>query len=436
MATSAEFLTYVNRALKLLKEGAYDQIDPEDTSFTDPGELEVIATLTDVQAAMQEVCRQANVIAEGDYTAEIAPRSDTDELGLALLNMTKTLREVAQVAEAVSVGDYCAQVEVKGEQDKLAASINLMVGNLQEVCRQAKVIAAGDYSAEIAPRSDKDELGIALFNMTRKLQEREAGLLKATALLEERNKDLETLLYVTSHDLREPLRTLQNFSRLVNDRYADKLDEKGQDFLRRIVRGADRLDLLVEDVLTLSRAQRLVKPNQWLEARTIVDDALGRLQSKIRQSGAEVRVADELPRLYVDQMWATQAVYNLAANALKFTREGQPPEVEIDAYHPRAGVGSVGIVVRDRGPGVDAEYRERIFDLFKRAVDREVEGTGAGLAIVRQIARRHDGNVWVEDRQGGGSQFIITFGVSKAKERQDDPGETRTDRDLVGGRQR
>ena len=396
--------------------------------------MEVISTLTDVQTVMQEVCAQANVIAAGNYSAEIAPRSDKDVLGIALLNMTKTLREVAKVAEAVSVGDYSARVEVKGEQDELAASVNQMVGNLQEVCRQANEIAAGDYSTEIAPRSDKDGLGIALFNMTRRLREREAGLLRATTLLEERNKDLETLLYVTSHDLREPVRTLQNFSRLVNDRYADKLDEKGQDFLRRIVRGADRLDLLVEDVLTLSRAQRLVEPNQWLEGRTIVDDVLGQLQGKIRQSGAEVRVADELPRLYVDQMWATQAVYNLVANALKFTREGQPPEVEIDAYQPIEGGRPTGIVVRDRGPGVDPQYRERIFELFKRAVDREIEGTGAGLAIVRQIARRHDGNVWVEDRQGGGSEFIITFPVSK--ERQNDPVEKQTDRDLVGGRQR
>jgi signal transduction histidine kinase len=344
VATSREFLTYVHRVLKLLKEGAYDWIDPEGTSFTDPAELEVISALADIQAEMQEVCRQA------------------------------------------------------------------------------KVIAAGDYSAEIAPRSDKDELGITLFNTSRMLQEREAGLLKATVLLEERQKDLETLLYVTSHDLREPLRTLQNFSRLVNDRYADKLDDKGQDFLRRIVRGADRLDRLVEDVLTLSQAQRLVEPNQWLEARTIVNDVLERLENKIRESGAEVRVADGLPRLYVDKTWAVQAVYNLVANALKFTREGQPPEIEIDTYHPRAGVGAVGIVVRDRGLGVCAEHRERIFGLFRRAVDRDVDGTGAGLAIVRQIARRHGGDVWVEGRQGGGSEFTITFSVPK--EQQNDPAET------------
>jgi len=358
MATSTEFLTYVNRVLKFLEDGTYDQVLSKDTSFMEPAELEVISTLTGVQDAMQEVCLQANAI------------------------------------------------------------------------------AAGDYSAEIAPRSDKDKLSIAMNQMARKLQEREAALSKANAQLEERAKDLETLLYVTSHDLREPLRTLQNFSRLVNDRYADRLDEKGQDFLRRIARGADRLDVLVEEILTLSRAQRLVEPNQWVQGRTIVGDALERLEHKIRQSGAEVRVADELPRLYVDRMWATQAVYNLVANALKFTREGQPPEVEVDAYQPIEGGGSTGIVVRDRGPGVDPQYRERIFELFKRAVDREVEGTGAGLAIVRQIARRHGGNVWVEDREGGGSQFIITFGVSKAKEQQDDPDQARTDRDLVGGRQR
>ena len=253
-------------------------------------------------------------------------------------------------------------------------------------------------------------------------------------LIQEKNKDLETLLYVTSHDLREPLRALQNFSRLTQERYADVLDEKGQDFLRRIVRGADRLDMLVEDILTLSRAQRMVQPNQWVAGKAVVDDALELLEMKIRKSGAKVRVADDLPWLYVDHRWAVQAVYNLLANALKFAAEGLPPDIEIGAYRPKDGGKDAGIVVRDRGPGVGTEYQERIFELFKRAVGRDIEGTGAGLAIVRQVAQRHGGNAWVEDRDGGGSVFIITFGT--AKEPQHDRDEARTDRDLVGGRQR
>jgi PAS domain S-box-containing protein len=264
---------------------------------------------------------------------------------------------------------------------------------------------------------------------------------KRTAqMLREKNADLETLLYVTSHDLREPLRTIQSFAALVDQRYADRLDEKGQDFLKRIVRGAGRLDRLVDDILTLSRAQRTIAPNEWVDAEMLVDDVLQRLETAVQAAGATVRVADPLPRLFVDRVWATQAVYNLVANALKFKRGGEPPRIEIDAYDPPAGEAVAGLAVGDRGPGVPPECRQRIFELFQRAVGREVEGTGAGLAIVSQIARRHGGAAWVEPRSGGGSKFIITFALPKEQPNGDHRTGTvhrdrKRHRDLVGGRQ-
>jgi len=225
-----------------------------------------------------------------------------------------------------------------------------------------------------------------------------------------KNRELETLLYVTSHDLREPLRAIQNFSRMVSDRYADRLDEKGQDFLRRVVRGTVRLDALIEDVLALSRAQRMEPPSEEVDARELVEGALERLEAIVQETGANIRIADDLPRLTVNRMWATQAVYNLLANSLKFTREGGPPKVTVDPCRAEsAGVKELGLVVRDRGPGIELKHAERIFDLFQRAVGREVEGTGAGLAIVRQVAEQHGGRAWARPRDGGGAEFFITF---------------------------
>ncbi|MBI3333568.1 MAG: hypothetical protein HYZ93_05715 [Candidatus Omnitrophica bacterium] len=118
-----------------------------------------------------------------------------------------------------------------------------------------------------------------------------------------------------------------------------------------------------------------------------------------------------LPLLRADKTWAVEAIYNLISNALKFTREGQAPEVEVVPYVSDGKIsGITGIAIRDHGPGVAPEHRERIFELFQRAVGREVEGTGAGLAIVRAVAERHGGRAWVQPCQGGGSEFIITFG--------------------------
>jgi signal transduction histidine kinase len=236
---------------------------------------------------------------------------------------------------------------------------------------------------------------------------------RARAELAAKNRDLETLLYVISHDLREPLRAIENFSRIVKDRYQDRLDEKGEDFLRRVILGAQRLNRLLDDILTLSRSQRIGVPTEEVDGETIVLEALRRLEGKINATNAWIRVADSFDGLRVDKTWATQAIYNLLVNALKFTRDGEAPDVEIAPYSPEGSSGVVGIAVRDRGPGVAPEHAERIFQLFQRAVGREVEGTGAGLAIVRQIAERHGGNAWVEPREGGGSQFVITFGQSK-----------------------
>jgi PAS domain S-box-containing protein len=248
-----------------------------------------------------------------------------------------------------------------------------------------------------------------------RVQERTAEILKKT-------RDLETLLYVTSHDLREPLRSIENFSRMVHDRYAKLLDDKGRDFLQRVVRGAQRMDQLMTDILALSRAQRMELPAEEIESESIVREALRRLEDKMKETGATVQVAKDLPWWQGNRTWATQGVYNLIANALKFTRNGEAPEVEIASYQPTVEDGPVvGIVVRDRGPGVAPEHAERIFQLFQRAVGREVEGTGAGLAIVRQVAERHGGRAWVQPREGGGSEFILTFGATNRSEKKEAP---------------
>ena len=234
--------------------------------------------------------------------------------------------------------------------------------------------------------------------------------------LAKRNKDLETLLYVISHDLREPLRAIRNFSAIVQEDYADHLEARGRDMLERVVRGAVRLDQLLSDVLTLSRAQRADLAVTPVDAGAIVREVVEELRGVVEDSGGRVEVDEDLPNIDIDPRWLKRAVYNLVSNALKFTRPGEPPEVHIRAYRPGAGgVGgggrraAQGLVVADRGPGVPVELRGKVFGLFQRGVGRDVPGTGAGLAIVAQIAQRYGGRVWIDDRPGGGSEFAIVF---------------------------
>ncbi|MBI1311195.1 PAS domain S-box protein [bacterium] len=226
----------------------------------------------------------------------------------------------------------------------------------------------------------------------------------------QKNKDLETLLYVTSHDLREPLRAIRSFSELLRDRTVGQLGDTETGFLTRVIDGADRLDRLLEDVLMLSRAQRANEANELIDPSVVIDDVLKQLEPRISETGAVVEVADTLPRVRVDPRWLRQSIFNLVANALKFVNEGESPQIQIAGYERSSDAGTVtGLVVHDRGPGVPEEHAERVFQLFQRAVSRRVEGTGAGLAIVRQVAKRYGGNAWVEPRPGGGSSFYLTF---------------------------
>src|SRR5882672_3697976 len=180
-----------------------------------------------------------------------------------------------------------------------------------------------DVSLTISPINDASGKIIGISKIARDISDRKL----AVEQLLKKTRDLETLLYVTSHDLREPLRSIENFSRMVHDRYATHLDDKGRDFLRRVIRGAQRMDQLMTDILALSRAQRMELPAEEVESESIVREALRQLEDKIKETGATVQVAKDLPRLQGNRTWATQGVFNLIANALKFRRNGEAPDV-------------------------------------------------------------------------------------------------------------
>ena len=293
-------------------------------------------------------------------------------------------------------------------------SVNASLISLQSfVCVVAVTMML--LAAALAERKrSQEDLQTANITLEQRVAERTETLGKQTEQLSRMNSELQTLLHVTSHDLREPLRAIETFASTIKAQYSTHLDEKGQNLLWRIARAASRLDQLLNDILELSRVRRTELSVEEIDSAAIAADVLSRLEDKIKQKGAKIKISPDLPRLRVDRRWAVEAIYNLVGNALKYTVEGAPPEIEIVSYQPSTNdPEEVGLVVQDRGPGVAPEHAERIFKLFQRAVGREVEGTGAGLAIVREIATHHGGRAWVRPREGGGSEFIVTFGQKK-----------------------
>jgi PAS domain S-box-containing protein len=237
---------------------------------------------------------------------------------------------------------------------------------------------------------------------------------RAQEAMQARTRELETLLTVASHDLREPLRAMSALTGILRDDYGSRLDDEGRDLLARILAGTQRMEELIEGVALLVRAQKLTVARRPTDGRGALAEALQRLETVIARQCATITINGPFPVLRAEKGWVVEVLYHLVGNALKFPVDGTPPMVEIAAFgatpDPDRIDGEAGFVVRDRGPGVPADSRERIFNLFRRAVGRQVPGTGVGLAIVREVAERHRGRAFVRPREGGGSEFVVTFG--------------------------
>nr|WP_281377056.1 PAS domain S-box protein [Deinobacterium chartae] len=257
-------------------------------------------------------------------------------------------------------------------------------------------------------------LGLALEGVesNRALQER-------TRELERSNAELERFAYVASHDLQEPLRTIASFTELINRRYGDLMDENGRKYLGFVTRGAERMKLLIDDLLVFSRLNTIREPHQPLSLEEPFQEAVQRLYSTIEASGAVI-THDPFPTVMGDVSELTQLFQNLIGNAVKFRHPDRRPEVHVgverekDCWHVR---------VRDNGIGFEQKYADRIFQIFQRLHLREkYEGTGMGLAIVRKIVEHHSGRVWAESEPGKGSTFHFTVPVVDPE--FPNPGET------------
>ena len=219
------------------------------------------------------------------------------------------------------------------------------------------------------------------------------------------NRELENFAYIASHDLQEPLRMVISYLQLLERRYGDKLGSEAHDYIDFAVDGASRMKAMIEGLLAYSRVgTREMKPAP-ADCEEILREVLENLGLAIEDSGARI-THDRLPVVMGDEVQLVQLFQNLISNAIKFRGE-EPPRIHVSASQQN---GEWIFSVRDNGIGIEAQQRERIFDIFQRLHTREeYQGTGIGLALAKKIVERHHGRIWVVSEPGHGSTFYFSI---------------------------
>ncbi|MBV9769304.1 MAG: hypothetical protein JOZ32_07025 [Bryobacterales bacterium] len=219
------------------------------------------------------------------------------------------------------------------------------------------------------------------------------------------HEDFKQFAYAVSHDLREPVRMIVSYSQLLDRRYHSLLDGEGAEFMRFILEATERMDRLLSDLLTYSHQFRTFdQPLESADAEAALAGAILMLDKTVRESGARV-THDPLPTVNFDFAQLTQLFRQLISNSILF-HGADPPRIHVSASETQD---AVQFSVRDNGIGIDPQYHEQIFGIFKRLQGRDIPGTGMGLAICKRVVEQRGGKIWVESEPGQGATFHFTI---------------------------
>ena len=226
--------------------------------------------------------------------------------------------------------------------------------------------------------------------------------------LERSNNELDAFAYIASHDLKEPLRGIHNYSNFLIEDYGEILNEEGKAKLLTLIRLTQRMEDLIDSLLHFSRLGRVDLSMQHTDLNSVVERSLDLLSARIEEMKVEIRIPRPLPTVYCDRVQMSEVFNNLIANAIKYNDKAEK-WIEIGYIgHPPA---PVTFYVRDNGIGIREKHLEAIFRIFKRlhGPNKYGGGTGAGLTIAKKIVERHRGKIWVESTYGQGSTFYFTL---------------------------
>lgn len=354
---------------------------------------------------------------------------DFDRLSVVLVNPENNTVTVAYVAGDEALGREVGEaLQLDGtiiNEVVLSNQAMVIQGEMEELRRRysnilrypSSVLAPLIYRGELfgvlaarssRPNSFRDEDAEMLSRVASQITPAIANSLLYSAVVQTQedlarsNDDLEQFAYAASHDLQEPLRTIGAYMNLVRTRYAHVLDGTAVEFIEYAVDGAERMRVLINDLLEYSRVDTRGMPLEPVNCNDVVESAMENLTHAIADSRAEVEVSP-LPTINGDRSQLSRLFQNLVGNALKFRQEDRKPRVQIWAeLRDREWV----FAIKDNGIGIAPEHQDRVFEMFSRLHSRaRYSGTGIGLALCSKIAQRHGGGIWVESEAGKGATF-------------------------------
>ena len=291
----------------------------------------------------------------------------------------------------------------KRAAELVIANMELAFQNEEKGKRSAELVIA---NKELAYQNEEKgkraaELVVANVELAYQNEEKEK---RATELVMV-NKELEQFAYIASHDLQQPLRTVSNYMRLFEEKYRGQLDEEAHKYLQSANNATKRMSLLITSLLTFSQLGNN-KVLTSVSCRKVVEDVLEDLEILIKTSNTTIEIGD-MPELAMYETEMHQLFQNLITNAIKFQKSDALPRIRISAEEME---GKWKFAVSDNGIGIDAEYYERIFDIFQRLHgNTEYQGSGIGLANCKKIVQLHHGEIWLESEPDKGSIFYFTI---------------------------
>jgi signal transduction histidine kinase len=287
------------------------------------------------------------------------------------------------------------------------AIVLILIVNRYRVQKHSNELLS-EKNKEIFNKNNELQHVNGLLNQTNQLlEEKNIQINHQNKKLEESNEDLRNFATVASHDLKEPLRMINSYTKILNKRYNSLFDEGAKEFMGYIVDGVSRMEGLLNGLLDYSRVSISEGNTKVLNTQDIVDLALGNLRFAVDDKNATVKInARKLPQIKGNHVQLIQLFQNLIGNGIKFQGKAKP-EITIDCRKKR---GFFLFTVKDNGIGISETDKDKIFEMFRRLHNKdEYEGTGIGLATCKKIVERHGGEIWVESEPGHGSTFFFTL---------------------------